>query len=154
MVELEESERKKRAGGRCRRGGELRPRNLRPTPPAKGNKHSFLAFWAPSLFDPLPLRPLLTLGLILFPNWAGAAGAGHGAPGVTNACPRPAAAGATLSLDQEHVCPAADWTHGRGQGVAWALPPAGHTLMRPAFRHACRPVLPPTLTPLLLGLCL
>lgn len=44
---------------------------------------------SPSPFEPPLAGPVLTLGLILFPSWAGAPGMGHGAPGVTNACPGP-----------------------------------------------------------------
>ena len=45
--------------------------------------------WALSPLIPLPHHPCADSGLILFPSWAGAPGVGHGAPGVTNACPRP-----------------------------------------------------------------
>ena len=44
----------------------------------------------PFPFDPPSLAaPMLTLGLILFPTWAGTPGGGRRAPGVTNARPRP-----------------------------------------------------------------
>lgn len=88
-------------------------------------------FDPPSLVTPLPM---LTLGLILFPSWAGAPGVRHGALGVTNACPRPG----LQTLYQEHVSHSVPQAQGLGQGsplVPLETPPCafGH----PALKHTC-----------------
>lgn len=66
--------------GRVRGGGEeqagRKPGQLFPS---DGEQSSLLASRALSLLIPPSLMaPMLTLGLILFPSWAGAPGVGHG----------------------------------------------------------------------------
>lgn len=60
------------------------------SPVAEGEQTLLSRLLGPFPFDPPSLAaPMLTLGLILFPTWAGTPGAGRRAPGVTNARPRP-----------------------------------------------------------------
>lgn len=81
----------------------------------------------PFPFDPPSFTaPVLTLGLILFPSWAGAPGVGHRAPGVTNACPRPGLPPPPLeaalnSLSRACVSRSVPGNTGWGRGSPWPL---------------------------------
>lgn len=91
---------------------------------------------------------MLTLGLILFPTRAGTPGAGRGAPGVTNARPRPGLlpprSCSQLFIKSMCVPLALPGNGGWGRGLRWApLETLACTWASPARNPTCTHVLYP-----------